>query len=114
MIADNRKRTPAAPAIISKTVVARPDIRWRKGAAMNRRELFTMTSATAATAMAASRFDPARIRTRRIGKVETVCNSPGPAPNGLQATREGLWIIDQGAGNKAYLVTYEGGKVLRS
>ena len=80
---------------------------------MNRRELF-MTAATAATAMAASRFDPARIRTRKTGKVETVFDSPGPAPNGLQATREGLWIIDQGAGNKAYLVTYEGGRVLRS
>src|SRR5258708_34226526 len=81
---------------------------------MKRRELFTLTAATAATTVAASRFDPARIRTRKIGKVETVFNSPGPAPNGLQATREGLWIIDQGAGNKAYLVTYEGGKVLRS
>ena len=81
---------------------------------MNRRELFALSAATAATAMAASRFDPARIRTRKIGKVETVFDSPGPAPNGLQATRDGLWIIDQGAGNKAYLVTYEGGKVLRS
>ena len=80
---------------------------------MNRRELFALSAATAATAMAASRVDPARIRTRKIGKVETVFDSPGPAPNGLQATREGLWIIDQGAGNKAYLVTYEG-KVLRS
>src|ERR1700730_16218893 len=85
-----------------------------KGAAMNRRELFALTAATAATAMAASRFDPARLRTRKTGKVETVFNSPGPAPNGLQATREGLWIIDQGAGNKAWLVTYERGKVLRS
>src|SRR5260370_30237847 len=85
-----------------------------KGTAMKRRELFTLTAATAATTVAASRFEPARIRTRKIGKVETVFNSPGPAPNGLQATREGLWIIDQGAGNKAYLVTYEGGKVLRS
>ena len=81
---------------------------------MNRRELFALTAATAAGAMAASRLDPARIRTRKAGKVEIVFDSPGPAPNGLQATREGLWIIDQGAGNKAYLVTYEGGKVLRS
>jgi streptogramin lyase len=80
---------------------------------MNRREWITLTSATAATAMAASRFDPARIRTRKTGKVEIVFDSPGSAPNGLQATSDGLWIIDQGAGNKAYLVTYEG-KVLRS
>src|SRR5213596_1966825 len=81
---------------------------------MNRRDLFTLTAATALTAVAASRFDPARIRTRKAGKVETVFDSPGPAPNGLQATHEGLWIVDQGTGNKAYLVTYEGGKVLRS
>jgi sugar lactone lactonase YvrE len=81
---------------------------------MNRRELFALTAATAAGAMAASRLDPARIRTRKAGKVEIVFDSPGPAPNGLQATREGLWIMDQGAGNKAYLVSYEGGKVLRS
>src|SRR6202795_1164894 len=85
-----------------------------KGAAMNRRDLFTLTAATAVTAVAASRFDPARVRTRKVGQGATVCNSPGPAPNGLQATREGLWIIDQGAGNKAYLVTYDGGRVLRS
>jgi sugar lactone lactonase YvrE len=44
--------------------------------------------------------------------VETVFNSPGSKPNGLQATREGLWIMDQGEGNRAHLVTYEG-KVLR-
>jgi len=45
-------------------------------------------------------------------KVETMFRSPGPQPNGLQATADGLWILDQGD-NHAYLVTYEGGKVLR-
>jgi DNA-binding beta-propeller fold protein YncE len=45
---------------------------------------------------------------RKTGKVEIVFKSPGPQPNGLQATKDGLWIVDQGAGNKAYLVTYEG------
>src|SRR3954454_3720823 len=55
-----------------------------------------------------------KIPTRKVGKVEIVFKSPGPQPNGLQATNDGLWIIDQGAGNKAYLVTYENGKVLRS
>ena len=79
---------------------------------MKRREWFV--AVTAGAAMAASRFDSARIRTRKTGKVETVFDSPGSAPNGLQATREGLWIIDQGPGNKAYLVSYDGGKVLRS
>ena len=80
---------------------------------MRRRELFTWT-VTAAGALAASRIDPTRIRTRKAGKVEIVFDSPGPAPNGLQATRDGLWIMDQGAGNKAFLVSFESGKVIRS
>jgi hypothetical protein len=49
---------------------------------------------------------------RRTGKVEIVFKTPGPHPNGLQATNEGLWIIDQ-SNNKVYLVSYEDGKVLR-
>src|SRR5688572_19971615 len=53
-----------------------------------------------------------QIKTRRTGKVETVFKSPGPQPNGLQATEQGLWIIDQGD-NKAYLVSYSDGKILR-
>jgi len=57
----------------------------------------------------------ARIKVRHAGKVETVFHSPGedPKPNGMQATDEGLWIIDQGKGNKAHLVSYDG-KVIRS
>lgn len=46
-------------------------------------------------------------------KVETVFDSPGPKPNGLQATDDGLWILDQGD-NRAYLVSYDTGKVLRT
>ncbi len=53
-----------------------------------------------------------RVKLRKAGKVETVFKSPGPHPNGLQATKDGLWILDQGD-NKAYLVSYEDGKVLR-
>ena len=51
---------------------------------------------------------------RKCGKVEIAFKSPGPQPNGLQATREGLWIIDQSAGSRAWLVDYADGKVLRS
>ena len=51
---------------------------------------------------------------RKCGKVEIAFKSPGPQPNGLQATRDGLWIIDQSAGSKAWLVDYADGKVLRS
>ena len=60
-------------------------------------------------------LDLSRIPERKSGQVEIVFKSPGadPKPNGLQATSDGLWIIDQGAGNHAYLVDYKG-KLLRS
>lgn len=48
----------------------------------------------------------------RGAKVATMFDSPGPKPNGLQAADEGLWILDQGD-NRAYLVDYRDGKVLR-
>jgi hypothetical protein len=55
------------------------------------------------------------LKARKVGKVEIVFKSPnGSQPNGLQATAEGLWIMDQAAGNKAYLVSYDDGRVLRS
>ena len=44
--------------------------------------------------------------------METVFKSPGPYPNGLQATGEGLWIID-GEDARAHLVSYRDGTVLR-
>lgn len=53
-----------------------------------------------------------KIETRRA-TVETVFDSPGPKPNGLQATPDGLWILDQGD-NRAYLVEYADGRVLRA
>lgn len=51
---------------------------------------------------------------RRTGKVEIAFKSPTARPNGLQATPEGLWIIDQGAGSRASLVRYSDGQVLKS
>ena len=54
----------------------------------------------------------AKLEVRRA-KVETVFDSPGPKPNGLQATADGLWILDQGD-NRAYLVDYDTGRTLRS
>src|SRR5215471_6016953 len=80
---------------------------------MNRRS-FLAFAAAAPMATAASRVDLGRIRGRKVGKVETVFDSPGHQPNGLQATDEGLWIMDQGAGSKVHLVSYQDGKVLRS
>jgi streptogramin lyase len=40
-------------------------------------------------------------------KIETVFTAPGPHPNGMQATAEGLWILDQHS-NQVSLVSYEG------
>lgn len=54
------------------------------------------------------------ITVRKTGRVEIAFKSPGPQPNGLQATKEGLWIIDQSAGSKVTLVDYADGRVLRS
>jgi hypothetical protein len=47
-----------------------------------------------------------------VPKVERMFATPGPQPNALQATVEGLWIYDQ-ATNHAALVSYEDGKVIR-
>ena len=54
------------------------------------------------------------IPVRKTGKVEIAFKSPGPQPNGLQATKDGLSIIDQSAGSRVYLVDYADGRVLRS
>jgi hypothetical protein len=79
---------------------------------MKRRDFLAFAAAAPAVS-AAPAMNLDRIPTRKVGKVEIVFKSPGPQPNGLQATKDGLWIIDQGVGNKAYLVSYEDGKVLR-
>ena len=84
---------------------------------MRRRDFVALAAAApAARAVPAMAAAPTigAVKTRQVGKVETVFKSPGSKPNGLQATRDGLWIIDQGEGNKAYLVSYSDGKVLRS
>ena len=78
---------------------------------IRRREFLASAGAVPAAAAIAS-HDLSRIRKRKAGKVETAFKSPGPKPNGLQATTEGLWIIDQGD-NRAYLVSYTDGRVLR-
>src|SRR5436309_5316525 len=79
---------------------------------MKRRNFLAFAAAPALSAAPA--MDLGKIPIRKVGKVETAFKSPGPQPNGLQATKDGLWIMDQGPGNKAYLVSYDDGKVLRS
>jgi sugar lactone lactonase YvrE len=88
---------------------------------ISRRAFFALATAVPASAAprdaAAASCEPqslAAIPTRNTGKVEIAFKSPGPQPNGLQATKDGLWIIDQSAGSRAYLVDYNDGRVLRS
>lgn len=69
---------------------------------VTRRELIALVSALPAFA---------KLEVRGA-KVTTMFDSPGPKPNGLQAADDGLWILDQGD-NRAYLVAYSDGKVLR-
>ncbi len=40
-------------------------------------------------------------------KIEKVFDAPGPHPNGMQATAEGLWILDQWS-HQVHLVSYAG------
>lgn len=78
---------------------------------MKRRTFFGVAAAAPAFASITPRnLDKVKVRT--AGKVETVFKSPGPKPNGLQATQDGLWILDQG-NNNASLVSYKDGKVIR-
>jgi streptogramin lyase len=79
---------------------------------MNRRDFLAFAAAAPAAGAMAARLD--KVPSRRAGKVEIVFDSPGHQPNGLQATREGLWIIDQGPESMAALVRYQDGKVVRS
>ncbi len=79
---------------------------------MKRRDFLALGAAAPAFG-AARATDAAPVR--HAGKVEIAFKSPpGSKPNGLQATKDGLWIIDQGEGNRAFLVSYSDGKVLRS
>ena len=47
----------------------------------------------------------------KIAQVEKLFSSPGPHPNGLQASADGLWCIDQG-NNRLYRQDFETGDVL--
>lgn len=90
---------------------------------ISRRTFFGFAAGVSAASVGAARPAEAsmcnppsldKVPVRTIGKVEIAFKSPGPQPNGLQATKDGLWIIDQSAGSKAYLVDYADGRVLRS
>lgn len=78
---------------------------------MNRRDFVALAAAASPAAYAAAKRD--QLPVRKVGKVEIVFKSPAAKPNGLQATKAGLWIIDQGPKNEAHLVEYKNGKVIK-
>ncbi|MEP6716410.1 MAG: hypothetical protein ABJC09_12635 [Terriglobia bacterium] len=67
----------------------------------------------AATPALAATIDVSSIKSRGTRKVEIVCKSPHATPNGLQATSDGLWVLDQGKDNYVSLVNFADGKVIR-
>jgi sugar lactone lactonase YvrE len=77
---------------------------------VNRRTF--LSAAAAAPTLAAALID--QLPVRKVGKPTIVFKSPDPHPNGMQATAEGLWLIDQSDGSRVSLVDYETGKVIRS
>lgn len=79
---------------------------------MTTRRSFLALAAFTSPAFAAGRLNLSAVPTRKLGPVTKAFDTPGPQPNGLQATAEGLWIMDQGD-NHAYLVDYDSGRVLR-
>ena len=80
---------------------------------MNRRQFLAAAAAATPALGAAGIPNLSKLPTRKVGKVEIVFDSPRHQPNGLQATKDGLWIMDQGAGSWAHLVGYGDGKVIR-
>jgi streptogramin lyase len=79
---------------------------------MRRRDFFGVAAAIPGVA-AAARIDVASIKPRGPKKVEIVYKSPHARPNGLQATAEGMWVMDQGTANDCTLINYADGRVIR-
>jgi hypothetical protein len=82
---------------------------------MRRRDFLCRAAAAPAMAgaLGATTIDVASLKSRGPKKVEIVYKSPHATPNGLQATREGLWVIDQGKENWVSLINFGDGKLIR-
>jgi len=78
---------------------------------MKRRAFLSMGAAL--PAMAAVPIDIASIKTRGTKKVEIAYKSIHSKPNGLQATPEGLWQLDESRDNFVSLVNFGDGKLIR-
>jgi sugar lactone lactonase YvrE len=85
---------------------------------LSRRAFFGLAASIPAAgfsphALAAEPGSAGAVPARKTAKPVVAFKSPGPQPNGLQATRDGLWIIDQSDGSLAALVRYDDGRVVR-
>jgi sugar lactone lactonase YvrE len=81
---------------------------------MKRRSFLSLVAAM--PTMTAAPIDVAAIKSRGTKKVEIVYKSPHTTPNGLQATRGGMWVADDrtvDGKNWISLVNYSDGKVIR-
>ena len=74
---------------------------------LNRRRWLQATAALAGAPQLHSAPHDLNFSTVVEAKVDRMFRTPGPNPNGLQATNDGLWIYDQGT-NKVALVGYDG------
>ena len=84
---------------------------------MDRRRLLAMAAAAPAFAKPAlaalPNFSGLRSRNIASGGIEVAYKSPHSAPNGLDVTRESLWVIDQDPDNYASLVNPQNGALIR-
>ncbi|HVB96866.1 MAG TPA: hypothetical protein VNG11_03985 [Chloroflexota bacterium] len=46
-------------------------------------------------------------------KTRALWKTPSQQPNGLQATEQGLWVLDQVDPNRVYLLNYDDGSIIR-
>jgi DNA-binding beta-propeller fold protein YncE len=56
--------------------------------------------------------ESANFLTTVTSELKRAFTTPGPQPNGLQATPDGLWVLDQST-NRVALISYRDGKVIR-
>jgi hypothetical protein len=80
---------------------------------MNRRG-FLGLAAGLPRAAAACTIDLKSIQNRPNKKVNVAYQAPHSAPSGLQATREGMWVVDEARGNvhAVSLLNWADGKVI--
>src|SRR5229473_1398961 len=79
---------------------------------LGRRDCLKLAAAACALARVRLRAAQESFPTTVATRVDRAFRTPGAAPNGLQATSEGLWILDQ-ATNRVALVRFSDGSVIR-